>query len=50
MTDVVPWFSQVHQFDFRSKCIYIAVIVRKMLEAMINSEAVDDMVSVYPFM
>jgi len=32
----------VHQFDFRPKCIYIAVIIRRMLEAMLNSDAVDD--------
>lgn len=37
------------QFDFRAKCIYLAVIIRKMLEAMLNSEAVDDMVGVLHF-
>ncbi len=36
---------QVHQFEFRPKCIYIAVIIRKMLEAMLNTDAVDDKVN-----
>lgn len=45
---VISSSPQVHQFDFRAKCIYLAVIIRKMLEAMLNREAVDDMVSIIP--
>ncbi|GLJ24758.1 hypothetical protein SUGI_0473260 [Cryptomeria japonica] len=32
----------VYQYDFRPKCIYVAVMLRRMLEAMINSDAIDD--------
>ena len=35
---------QVHRFDFRSKCIYVAVIIRRMMDAMMNRDAVDDRV------
>ncbi|XP_024402196.1 DNA-directed RNA polymerase III subunit 2 [Physcomitrium patens] len=43
LATVVLAHVPVHQFDFRAKCIYLAVIIRKMLEAMLNREAVDDM-------
>ncbi|CAM6092659.1 unnamed protein product [Calypogeia fissa] len=42
LANVVLAHVPVHQYDFRNKCIYIAVMIRRMLEAMLNSEAVDD--------
>ncbi|CAK9196787.1 unnamed protein product [Sphagnum troendelagicum] len=42
LATVVLAHVPVHQFEFRPKCIYIAVIIRKMLEAMLNTDAVDD--------
>eukprot|EP00252_Welwitschia_mirabilis_P002829 TRINITY_DN12826_c0_g1_i1.p1 TRINITY_DN12826_c0_g1~~TRINITY_DN12826_c0_g1_i1.p1 ORF type:complete len:928 (-),score=181.14 TRINITY_DN12826_c0_g1_i1:493-3177(-) len=32
----------VHHFNFRPKCIYVAVMLRRMLEAMLNPDYVDD--------
>lgn len=32
----------VYQYNFRPKCIYVAVMLRRMLEAMLNSDAIDD--------
>jgi DNA-directed RNA polymerase III subunit RPC2 len=45
LATVVLAHVPVHQFEFRPKCIYIAVIIRKMLEAMLNTDAVDDKVN-----
>ncbi|KAF3792446.1 Presequence protease 1 [Nymphaea thermarum] len=32
----------VYRYNFRSKCIYIAVMLRRMMEAVLNPEAIDD--------
>ncbi|XP_058110216.1 DNA-directed RNA polymerase III subunit 2 isoform X2 [Magnolia sinica] len=32
----------VHQYNFRPKCIYVAVILRRMMEASLNAETIDD--------
>lgn len=32
----------VHQNNFRSKCIYVAVMLRRMMEAILNKDAMDD--------
>lgn len=42
LSNVVLAHVPVKEFDFRAKCIYIAVIVRRMLDAMLNTDAVDD--------
>ncbi|KAL3691016.1 hypothetical protein R1sor_004667 [Riccia sorocarpa] len=42
LSNVVLAHVPVIQYDFRKKCIYIAVMIRRMLEAMLNADAVDD--------
>lgn len=37
-------FLQVHDNDFRPKCIYAAVMLRRMMEAIINKDTLDDKV------
>ncbi|PHT43425.1 DNA-directed RNA polymerase III subunit RPC2 [Capsicum baccatum] len=32
----------VHQHNFRKKCIYVAVMMRRMMEAILNKDAMDD--------
>ncbi|XP_024537767.1 DNA-directed RNA polymerase III subunit 2 isoform X1 [Selaginella moellendorffii] len=32
----------VHRYDFRPKCIYVALMLRRMLEAILDKECVDD--------
>ncbi|KAK9165392.1 hypothetical protein Scep_000583 [Stephania cephalantha] len=32
----------VHDLHFRPKCIYVAVILRRMMEAVLNKDAIDD--------
>lgn len=32
----------VHQLNFRPKCIYVAVMLRRMMEAILNKDAMDD--------
>ncbi|CAA2989896.1 DNA-directed RNA polymerase III subunit 2, partial [Olea europaea subsp. europaea] len=32
----------VHQDNFRPKCIYVAVMLRRMMEAILNKDAMDD--------
>ncbi|KAL5712792.1 DNA-directed RNA polymerase [Ranunculus cassubicifolius] len=32
----------INQFDFRPKCIYVAVMIRRMMDAFLNKDAVDD--------
>lgn len=32
----------VRQYNFRSKCIYVAVMLRRMMEAILNKDAMDD--------
>ncbi|KAF9667245.1 hypothetical protein SADUNF_Sadunf15G0002400 [Salix dunnii] len=32
----------VHKNNFRPKCIYVAVMLRRMMEAMLNKDAMDD--------
>ncbi|CAN6485138.1 unnamed protein product [Victoria cruziana] len=32
----------VYRYNFRPKCIYIAVMLRRMMEAVLNPEAIDD--------
>ncbi|XP_073024708.1 DNA-directed RNA polymerase III subunit 2 isoform X1 [Primulina eburnea] len=32
----------VHQNNFRPKCIYVAVMLRRMMEAILNKDAMDD--------
>ncbi|KAL3690345.1 hypothetical protein R1sor_016654 [Riccia sorocarpa] len=48
LANVVLAHVPVIQYDFRKKCIYIAVMIRRMLEAMLNADAVDDKVLI-PF-
>ena len=40
-------FWQVRKNNLRPKCIYAAVMLRRMLEAFLNKDAVDDKVSVF---
>lgn len=42
LATVVLAHVPVHAFDFRPKCLYIAVMIRRMLEAVLNKDAVDD--------
>eukprot|EP00271_Cylindrocystis_brebissonii_P011391 TRINITY_DN2883_c0_g1_i3.p1 TRINITY_DN2883_c0_g1~~TRINITY_DN2883_c0_g1_i3.p1 ORF type:complete len:1136 (+),score=226.28 TRINITY_DN2883_c0_g1_i3:22-3408(+) len=42
LATVVLAHVPVKEFDFRPKCSYIAVILRRMLDAMRNADAVDD--------
>ncbi|GBG88963.1 hypothetical protein CBR_g48573, partial [Chara braunii] len=42
LANVVLCHIPVNRFDFRPKCLYMAVIIRRMLEAMVNKDAVDD--------
>ncbi|XP_051121489.1 DNA-directed RNA polymerase III subunit 2 isoform X2 [Andrographis paniculata] len=32
----------VHQNDFQPKCLYVAVMLRRMMEAILNKDAIDD--------
>ncbi|KAM3288805.1 hypothetical protein P3S67_022235 [Capsicum chacoense] len=32
----------VHQHNFRKKCIYVAIMMRRMMEAILNKDAMDD--------
>lgn len=38
---------QVRENNFRLKCIYVAVMLRRMMEAIINKDAMDDKVTEY---
>lgn len=35
---------KVRQNNFRPKCIYVAVMLRRMMEAILNKDAMDDKV------
>jgi hypothetical protein len=35
----------VHQDSFRAKCIYVAVMLRRMIVAFLNKDAMDDKVN-----
>lgn len=35
---------QVRENNFRLKCMYVAVMLRRMMEAIINKDAMDDKV------
>ncbi|KAL6582988.1 hypothetical protein OROMI_005066 [Orobanche minor] len=39
----------VRQNNFRPKCIYVAVMLRRMMEAILNKDAMDDKSRVWPF-
>ncbi|KAL6575921.1 DNA-directed RNA polymerase III subunit 2 [Orobanche hederae] len=39
----------VRQNNFRPKCIYVAVMLRRMMEAILNKDAMDDKGRVWPF-
>ncbi|KAK3019474.1 hypothetical protein RJ639_005158 [Escallonia herrerae] len=39
---VMKGTEKVHENNFRSKCIYVAVMLRRMMEAILNKDAVDD--------
>lgn len=39
-----PIPNQVRQNNFRPKCIYVAVMLRRMMEAILNKDAMDDKV------
>ncbi|GAQ79190.1 DNA-directed RNA polymerase III subunit 2 [Klebsormidium nitens] len=42
LSNVVLAHVPVNRFDFKGKCIYIGVMIRRMLEAILNKDAVDD--------
>ncbi|CAI5930828.1 unnamed protein product [Closterium sp. NIES-64] len=42
LANIVLCHVPVHRFDFREKCMFIAVILRRMMDALINADAVDD--------
>lgn len=42
LANVVLAHVPVNRFDFKPKCVYIAVMIRRMLEAILNKDAVDD--------
>ena len=37
-------YMQVRENNFRLKCMYVAVMMRRMMEAIINKDAMDDKV------
>lgn len=37
-------YSQVDEGNFYPKCIYVAVMLRRMLEAILNADTIDDKV------
>lgn len=37
-------YMQVRENNFRLKCMYVAVMLRRMMEAIINKDAMDDKV------
>ncbi|OAY53344.1 DNA-directed RNA polymerase III subunit 2 [Manihot esculenta] len=42
LRDVFVANVPVHKNNFRPKCIYVAVMLRRMMEAMLNKDALDD--------
>ncbi|KAL5706643.1 DNA-directed RNA polymerase [Ranunculus cassubicifolius] len=42
LSDVFLAHVPVRQFDFRAKIIYVAVMLRRMMEAILNKDAMDD--------
>ncbi|KAL1363684.1 hypothetical protein AAHE18_03G165200 [Arachis hypogaea] len=42
LTDVFLAHVPVHQNNFRAKCIYTAVMMRRMMDAILNKDAMDD--------
>lgn len=42
LLDVFVANVPVHQGDLRPKCIYVAVMLRRMLEAILNADTIDD--------
>ncbi|KAK3000313.1 hypothetical protein RJ639_020678 [Escallonia herrerae] len=42
LRDILVANVPVHENNFRSKCIYVAVMLRRMMEAILNKDAVDD--------
>lgn len=37
-------FLQVRKRSFRAKCVYVAIMLRRMMEAILNKDAMDDKV------
>ncbi|KAK2979008.1 hypothetical protein RJ640_023590 [Escallonia rubra] len=42
LRDILVANVPVHENNFRSKCIYVAVMLRRMMEAILNKDAMDD--------
>ncbi|PHT63357.1 hypothetical protein T459_32721 [Capsicum annuum] len=42
LRDILLANVPVHQHNFRKKCIYVAVMMRRMMEAILNKDTMDD--------